>query len=206
MTPIHRLVAALVVIVSTGGGSGCLTTSPAGGARATGEHLSVADNGGFRQGNAAIDEQDFYKIAGDRAAVASVRTRRMNLVAEQVVWQALGLAGVGGMLVGGGVMAGGIVWVSTSGPIGLIALLPGVGLFMTSLVMVPLAYSWAADAADAMHRPTFGQDRARTAADRYNRRLDGAADVRRPARRRQRLRVVQRRPRAARAITVTRQT
>jgi hypothetical protein len=186
MNALRRVLVALVVVVVAGGSGACLTTNPARGARATGEYLSVADNGALRQGGQLLDEQDFYRIAGDKSAAAAVRTKRMNLVAEQVAWQGVGLASIGGLVLGAGVMAGGIVWVSASGPIGLIALLPGVGLFMTNLVLVPLAYVWAADAADAMYQPVFGRDRARAAAERYNRRLDGATDTRRPARRRQR--------------------
>jgi hypothetical protein len=181
-----RLVVVIVVVLVGGGGAGCLTTNPARGVKATGESLSVTGSGGFRQGGQAIDEQDFYKIAGDTQAVAAVRQRRLNLVAEQMAWQATGLAGIGGLVLGAGVMAGGIVWTTTSGPIGLVALLPGVGLFMTSLVLVPLAYVWAADAADAMHAPTFTVERARAAADRYNRRLDGASSSSPPRKRRRR--------------------
>jgi len=176
----------VVVAVVAVAGTGCLTTNPARGVKATGEYLSVTDAGGFRQGERAIDEQDFYRIAGDTQAVGAVRQRRLNLVAEQMAWQAAGLAGIGGLVLGAGVMAGGIVWTTVSGPIGLVALLPGVGLFMTSLVLVPLAYVWAADAADAMIAPTFSIQRARTAADRYNRRLDGASSSSPPRRRRRR--------------------
>jgi hypothetical protein len=176
----------VLVIVAIGAvvATGCLTTNPARGVKATGEHLFVTAHGGFRQGDRAIDEQDFYRIAGDTQAVAAVRQRRLNLVAEQMAWQAAGLAGIGGLVVGAGVMAGGIVWTTVSGPIGLVALLPGVGLFTTSLVLVPLAYVWAADAADAMGAPTFSVERARTVAERYNRRLEGATSSSSPRRRR----------------------
>jgi hypothetical protein len=186
MNALWRLVVVVLVVGVGAGGTGCLTTNPARGAKATGEYLSVTEHGGFRQGGQAIDEQDFYRIAGDSLAVAAVRHRRLNLVAEQMAWQAAGLAGIGGLVLGAGVMAGGIVWTTASGPIGLVALLPGVGLFMTSLVLVPLAYVWAADAADAMTAPTFNVQRARTAADRYNRRLDGASSSSPPRKRRRR--------------------
>jgi hypothetical protein len=172
MNLLWRVVVVCFVVV---GGNACLTTNPARGVKASGAPLSVTGAGGFRQGDQAIDEQDFYRIAGDTEAVAAVRQRRLNLVAEQMAWQATGLAGIGGLVLGAGVTAGGIVWTTTSGPIGLIGLLPGVGLFMSSLVLVPLAYAWAADAADAMTAPTFSIQRARAAAERYNRRLDGAS-------------------------------
>ncbi len=164
---------------------GCLTTNPAASAYPTGEELTVTSRGddfGFTQGSRPIDEQDFYHVAGDDDAVATIRQRRRVLVGDQLAWQAVGLASIGGIVVGGGVMAGGIVWTSESGPVGLLALLPGVGLLMGSVIAVPLAYVYADDAAGMMSSPVLSRSRAVSAAKRYNQRLD-ADGADRPRRR-----------------------
>ncbi len=162
-----RAVAAVFVVVSAVGASGCLTTNPANNIRATGEALSV-EGGRFRQGGTPIDEQDFYAIAGDKSAVATIRQQRASLTVEQIAWQATGLAGIVGIGADGGVMAAGIVITSEYGPIGLTALLPGVFFMTGSIVLVPLAYVWAAEAADAMYVQVTPTARAQKAADRYN--------------------------------------
>jgi hypothetical protein len=105
-------------------------------------------------------------------------------------------AGIGGIVVGAGVMAGGIVWTTIAGPIGLVALLPGVGLMMGSIVAVPLAYVYADDAATFMSRPMLPKSRASAAANRYNKRLGTTSSGDRPRRRQRRLRPHQRRRRA----------
>ena len=190
----------LVVVVN---GAGCLAANPAYGLRPSGEPLSVVGSGqniGFRQGSRPIDEQDFYSIAGDGGAADTIRNRRRSLVVEQMAWQAVGLAGIGGIVVGAGVMAGGIVWTTVAGPIGLVALLPGVGLMMGSIVAVHLAYVYADDAASFMSRPMLPKSRATAAANRYNKRLGTTSSGERPRRRQRRLRQQQRQSRQSRQL------
>ncbi len=165
--PAWRVSLAVVFVVANLCSVGCLTTNPARGVRANGEALS-ASNGRLRQGTAVLDEQDFYTIAGDTAAVGTIQRRRASLTAEQIAWQATGLAGIGGIVIGAGGLAAGIVVLDVYGPIGLAVLLPGVFLMTGSIVLVPLAYVWADEAADAMYARTFSTARAREAADRYN--------------------------------------
>ena len=179
----------LVVVVN---GAGCLAANPAYGLRPSGEPLSVVGSGqniGFRQGSRPIDEQDFYSIAGDGGAADTIRNRRRSLVVEQMAWQAVGLAGIGG-----------IVWTTVAGPIGLVALLPGVGLMMGSIVAVPLAYVYADDAASFMSRPMLPKSRATAAANRYNKRLGTTSSGERPRRRQRRLRQQQRQSRQSRQL------
>ena len=188
---LDTLLGVVVVVAVAVADGGCLTTNPAAFVHPTGEELTVMGSGddfGFTQGSRAIDEQDFYHVAGDAGAVASIQQRRRVLVGDQLAWQAVGLASIGGIVVGGGVMAGGIVWTAESGPVGLLALLPGVGLLMGSVIAVPLAYVYADDAAGMMSSPMLSRSRAVATANRYNKRLD-ADRADRPRRRQRRPRL-----------------
>ncbi len=161
------LVVGVVSVLSTG----CLTTNPARGTKATGETLSVVDEVGWhshRQGGRFVDEQDFYAIASDQSAVNAIRKKRRTLVFEQYVDNAIGLGGIAGIVSGGGLMAAGIVWVVAAGPIGLIALLPGALLMTASIVAVPMGFVAANKAAARMDDPVMSSSRAHSAADAYN--------------------------------------
>ena len=188
---LDTLLGIVVVVVVAMANGGCLTTNPAAFASPTSEELAVMSRGddfGWTQGSRSIDEQDFYHVAGDAGAVATIRQRRRVLVGDQLAWQAVGLASISGIVVGGGVMAGGIVWTSESGPVGLLALLPGVGLLMGSVIAVPLAYVYADDAAGMMSAPVLSRSRATATARRYNQRLE-ADRADRPRRRQRRPRL-----------------
>ncbi|HTJ41524.1 MAG TPA: hypothetical protein VL463_05485 [Kofleriaceae bacterium] len=72
--------------------AGC-ASNLAEGTRATGEALSVDDLGGLRQGRAPIDEQDFYRIAGDREAEDEIAAYRNHGVVENRIGLVLALIG-----------------------------------------------------------------------------------------------------------------
>ncbi|HEY4224049.1 MAG TPA: hypothetical protein VGO62_21990 [Myxococcota bacterium] len=155
--------------------AGCLTTNPAGLSRTTGEALSVdshTDPPRLRQGSSAIDEQDFYEIAGDAASVQMIRAHRQAIVWKQAGAQLGGYAGIGGIVVGGGALAGGIVWTVQDGPIGLVALLPGALIVTGSIIAIPVGFASAADYADMESEPLLPSGRALAAAKRYNKTLD----------------------------------
>ncbi len=165
----ETLAACALVIASS---AACLTANPAMHQRATGEALVVDSRGYLRQGRAAVDEQDFYEIAGDAAAVQAVRGRRAKIFAAELATQlGVGYGGVAGAVVGGGALAGGIVWTVIDGPIGLIGLIPGALLLTASIVAIPLGFAYAADIGDEMYDPVLPGARAEAAARRYNQRL-----------------------------------
>jgi hypothetical protein len=150
-------------------GSGCLTLNPANQVRANGEALRVDDDGALRQGNSEIDEQDFYAIAGDKKALAQVRNHRFDLITTQIAGQVAGAAGIGGIVIGGGTLAGGIVWTADQGPIGLLLLIPGALVLTGSIIAVPVGYAMAANAADELTTEyVLPRERASAAAKRYN--------------------------------------
>ena len=76
--------------------AGC-ATNLASGTAASGAPLT-ADWNGFRQGDEPIDEQDFYRIAGDREAADDVRAYRDHGVWENRIGAALLLIGVGALV------------------------------------------------------------------------------------------------------------
>src|SRR5687768_13263974 len=103
-----RAVFTLAALVIAALGTGCLTLNPANQTRANGQPLRVDDDGALRQGSSEIDEQDFYAIAGDKRALQEVRNHRFDLITTQIAGQVAGAAGIGGIAIGGGTLAGGI--------------------------------------------------------------------------------------------------
>lgn len=84
---------------------------------------------------------------------------------------AAGAGGIGGIVVGGGALAGGIVWTVDQGPIGLLLLIPGALLLTGSIVAVPVGYAMAASAADELTGEyVLPPERAKAAAKRHNNR------------------------------------
>ncbi len=164
-----RLVVLAGVLVTLAFANGCLTLNPANQVRANGQPLGVDDDGALRQGNSELDEQDFYAISGDKRALQEVRNHRFDLITTQIAGQVAGAAGIGGIAIGGGTLAGGIVWTVDQGPIGLLLLLPGALVLTGSIIAVPVGYAMAANAADELTGDyVLPQERARAAAKRYN--------------------------------------
>jgi hypothetical protein len=168
-TRLLAVVVNLVALLALAPATGCVALNPARHVRATGERLSV-DERGFRQGDEALDEQDFYALVGDDEAVRRIRARRRALLGDQFAGQAMGAAGVGAALVGAAAMTGGIVWTAEQGAPGLLLLLPGVFVLFGGMVVAPLGYVWADDAADAMDDRVLPVSRARHALERSRRR------------------------------------
>lgn len=149
--------------------SGCLTVAGSGMARESDDPLTAPKHGLFLQGRTAIDEQDFYALAGDKQAVRVIEDHRAALVAAQVSGQAVGYAGIAGTLLGAGALGAGVAWRDENKLVGLPLIIPGAVLMMVSFVAIPLGFGDAADAADAMSRPILPHGRALDAADQYNR-------------------------------------
>ncbi len=76
--------------------AGC-ASNLANGIPASGAPLS-ADWNGYRQGVEPIDEQDFYRIAGDREAADDIRAYRDHGVWENRIGMVLALIGVGALV------------------------------------------------------------------------------------------------------------
>lgn len=167
MSPFRRSWCAVVVVMAGLLGSGCITLNPASQPLSTGEPLRVETYGNravFRQGRQVLDEQDFYDLAGDRAAVAAVQNRRRELVALQYAWQGMGLASIAGTALAGGALAGSIYMVREDIFLGELALVGSALALTGGIVAIPLSYVFAADYADEMYEQVLPTARAERAA------------------------------------------
>jgi hypothetical protein len=104
--------------------------------------------------DAPTDAVELYDEAS-RSFVSLAPLRHARLAHNAVVlrdgvYDAVGAGSIAAIVVAGGLLAGGIVWTTTSGPIGLIAVIPGAVLLMASIVAVPLAFVAARDAGAQM--------------------------------------------------------
>jgi len=129
--------------------SGCAanwaTTQPA-----TGEPLSAEWKSTFRQGTTPIDEQDFYRIAGDRESYDQIAHERVKGMVVNRIGVVLAIAGIASLVAG--------ATIDTKA-------YPGVVFMPIGGIM---AY-WGIYTAE--RRPHISIDHAQQAADRYNARV-----------------------------------
>ncbi len=151
------------------GASGCLTVAGSGLNDATGDSLAAPAPGDFRQGRSRIDEEDFYRIAGDARAVEAIRQHRAGLVNEQIWLQVLAYSGIPAIVASSVALGGGIVMLSEyDNDLGIALVVPGALLLMGSIAAIPLGLVYAEEAGEEMLYPVLPHERALDAADRYN--------------------------------------
>lgn len=126
--------------------AGCVTARSHGTPR-TGEPIDY-DWTAFRQGRVAIDEHDFYAIAGDREAAEQIERERATATRYTYVGWGLALVGLGGLVYG-----------ATTG------LKAGYGL----AIALPIGGTMAGYGQARGNRdPQLSRERARETAARYN--------------------------------------